>query len=432
MLASLILSKRQGMFLCMKRIVIVLAALIASIAPAYADFGAGFAAYSRGEYEEAVEQWRSVADEGNVKAQVGLGFMYEKGLGVPQDFTKAVRWYRQAADQDDSIAQYNLGVMYGNGTGVLQDYVEAHRLFSLAATQGNEDARNSLSYIEKLMTAPQLALSKNNNADEVAKNNNAGEVAKNNNAGEVAENNSAGEVAENNSAGEVAKVNSAGEVAKSNNADEVAVVPASGPAQAPKDASPAPQIAAAADPAPVVQAAKARTVTPLVNTAKAPRPEAPARTPIIDPVKVSPQIAAAPKAPAVEVAPTTYEAPAVATPVLAVAEKPATPTTQDTGSVQIAAKTPAPKVIPASAAGPWRVHLVSLQNGGAIDDEWLRLRKLHPGALETLSMSVQEIDIPQKGHFFRLLAGSFESEASAKSACAALEAEDQYCRPMRR
>ena len=40
---------------------------------------------------------------------------------------------RTLAEQGDARAQYNLGLMYGDGEGVPEDDVEAVRLFRLAA-----------------------------------------------------------------------------------------------------------------------------------------------------------------------------------------------------------------------------------------------------------------------------------------------------------
>ncbi len=49
------------------------------------------------------------ADQGDADAQLNLGFMYDHGEGVPQNYAEAVRWYRMAADQGNAIAQHNLG-----------------------------------------------------------------------------------------------------------------------------------------------------------------------------------------------------------------------------------------------------------------------------------------------------------------------------------
>jgi TPR repeat protein len=44
------------------------------------------------------------------------------------------RWYRKAADQDDASAQYDLGWAYDLGEGVPQDYAEAYFWMGLAAS----------------------------------------------------------------------------------------------------------------------------------------------------------------------------------------------------------------------------------------------------------------------------------------------------------
>ncbi len=92
------------------------------------------AAFKRGDYATAIREWRPLAEQGDAKAQYGLGLMYNEGKHVPQDYAEAVRWYRKAAEQGYADAQYNLGIMYKNGRGVTQDFVQAHMWFNLAAS----------------------------------------------------------------------------------------------------------------------------------------------------------------------------------------------------------------------------------------------------------------------------------------------------------
>lgn len=47
----------------------------------------------------AVGWYRKAAEQGYGMAQSGLGNMYEKGVGVPQNNAEAVKWYRKAAEQ---------------------------------------------------------------------------------------------------------------------------------------------------------------------------------------------------------------------------------------------------------------------------------------------------------------------------------------------
>jgi TPR repeat protein len=114
---------------------------MAVAAPATAqDFDKGLVAYQAGDYEAAVQEWRPLAEQGDVGVQFNLGIMYNDGDGVIQDYAEAVNWYRLAAEQGHVGAQNNLGVMYQNGDGVIQDYAEAANWYRKAAEQGNDTA----------------------------------------------------------------------------------------------------------------------------------------------------------------------------------------------------------------------------------------------------------------------------------------------------
>jgi TPR repeat protein len=122
-----------------------------------ADFQKGITAYERGDFATALREWKPVAEQGDASAQFNLGWMYRKGLGVPQDYKTAVKWYRLAADQGYDGAQLSLGIMYSEGRGVLQDFVLAHMWLNIAAAQGNEDARDLRNATGEKMTAAQIA-----------------------------------------------------------------------------------------------------------------------------------------------------------------------------------------------------------------------------------------------------------------------------------
>ncbi len=97
----------------------------------------GIEAPERGDYQAALKEILSLAEQGDAVAQNKLGVMYDNGEGVLADDQEAVRWYRLATDQGDATAQRNLGDMYNNGEGVLADDQEAVRLYRLAADQGD-------------------------------------------------------------------------------------------------------------------------------------------------------------------------------------------------------------------------------------------------------------------------------------------------------
>jgi uncharacterized protein len=98
----------------------------------------GVSAYTRRDYATALRLLQPLADQGHAYAQVGLGFMYVNGQGVPQNYAEALKWFSKAADQGDAKAQLNLGFMYYKGQGV-QNYVQAHMWLNLAATNPASD-----------------------------------------------------------------------------------------------------------------------------------------------------------------------------------------------------------------------------------------------------------------------------------------------------
>ena len=96
------------------------------------------------DYAEAAKWYRKAAEQGNSDAQFKLGVMYDNGKGVPQDYVEAAKWYRKAAEQGVIAAQYNLGLMYSNGQGLPQDDAEADKWYRKAAEQGSPEAQYNL------------------------------------------------------------------------------------------------------------------------------------------------------------------------------------------------------------------------------------------------------------------------------------------------
>jgi hypothetical protein len=152
--------------------------------PAAADMGTALAAYERGDFASAFDEFRILADDGSPDAMLWTGYvyqegqgtarnfgeamryyrmaadagqpqayyyigtMYEEGLGVDQDPVEAVRWYRQAAERDDVYGQYALADAYEKGKGAPRDRPAARRWYQAAADQGNEDARAKLNALD--------------------------------------------------------------------------------------------------------------------------------------------------------------------------------------------------------------------------------------------------------------------------------------------
>ncbi|MCG8512247.1 MAG: sel1 repeat family protein [Rhodospirillales bacterium] len=115
-----------------------------------ADYAAGIAAYRNGDYKEARLNFEPEAKAGDSRAQLGLGLIHHKGLGVQRNLEEAAKWYRMAAEQGNAAAQNNLGVLHRNGNGVRKDLREAFSWFWMAAMQGHPRAELNLADMYRL------------------------------------------------------------------------------------------------------------------------------------------------------------------------------------------------------------------------------------------------------------------------------------------
>lgn len=161
-----------------------------SAAPAHADFQAGAAAYARGDYKTAIDEWLPYAANGDPRALFNLGQMYRLGLGADKDLVKAEQYYRRAAEMGhvgaqanlgsmlydrtprqgteavafwrqaarggDAKSQYLLGVQFFNGEFVTRDYVQAYAWLSLASNAGIREAAEALATTRSYLEAPAI------------------------------------------------------------------------------------------------------------------------------------------------------------------------------------------------------------------------------------------------------------------------------------
>ena len=51
-----------------------------------------------------------------------LGHMYANGIGVTASNSTAIKWFRKGSDRGSPSAQFGLGYMYLRGVGLPQDY----------------------------------------------------------------------------------------------------------------------------------------------------------------------------------------------------------------------------------------------------------------------------------------------------------------------
>jgi|GEM_PF-546311 len=131
----------------LKTILVSVILLLASTFSSQADFNKAVKAYQKGQFEDAISEFRVLAEQGDARAQKTLGDIYRKGRGVARDYQKSVQWYRLAATQGDPGAQMSLGSMYEKAWGVKQDLAEAMNWRLKAAEQGHAGAQFRLGYL---------------------------------------------------------------------------------------------------------------------------------------------------------------------------------------------------------------------------------------------------------------------------------------------
>jgi len=88
------------------------------------------------DVETALKYYFVGARGGDMRAQMDLASMYDKGWGVPQDIEAAAKWYEAAAKQGLESSQYNIATMYEDGAGVGADKVKAYMYYQLAIEGG--------------------------------------------------------------------------------------------------------------------------------------------------------------------------------------------------------------------------------------------------------------------------------------------------------
>jgi uncharacterized protein len=135
----------------MIRLAALFAFLIIPLA-AQAGFDEGSQAYGVGDYAKAMAEFKAAADQGDLRAEYYVGFLYYRGYGVQQDFAEAAKWFGKGAAAGDSRSQYYLALMNQKGQGAPKNLVEAHKWFSLSAKNAPNprDAAYTREEVEKL------------------------------------------------------------------------------------------------------------------------------------------------------------------------------------------------------------------------------------------------------------------------------------------
>ena len=69
---------------------VLLLTLLVGTPASSADFEKGLTAAQSGDYATALREWTPLAEQGHALAQSHLGWMYENGEGVPNDYFRGV------------------------------------------------------------------------------------------------------------------------------------------------------------------------------------------------------------------------------------------------------------------------------------------------------------------------------------------------------
>jgi len=112
---------------------------------------AGRRALAGGDYDQALAEFRPLAEAGDAEAQSHLASMYYVGRAVDKDYDEAFNWYLKAAEQGHMDSEYSIGNMYLLGESVPQDNRKAALWYDKAARQGHVAAAHNLQSLKTLM-----------------------------------------------------------------------------------------------------------------------------------------------------------------------------------------------------------------------------------------------------------------------------------------
>jgi uncharacterized membrane protein YhaH (DUF805 family) len=131
--------------------------------PECAAFREQWDTYDRKKFQDDIQHWKQLVDQGNAEAEFETGTLIARGDGheILANRKEAVKWYTMAANQGYQDAQAKLANVYEYREGVQQDWQEAYFWASLSAkgSGGHNLTNNSdpLTFAPTHMTAEQKA-----------------------------------------------------------------------------------------------------------------------------------------------------------------------------------------------------------------------------------------------------------------------------------
>ena len=95
--------------------------------------GGEYVAYDRANYKEALAVWMGEAEAGDPVAETYVGEIHMKSPPEQPRYDLAAKWFLQAAGKGHKRAQVNLGYLYEKGLGVKADMDQAVQWYSKAS-----------------------------------------------------------------------------------------------------------------------------------------------------------------------------------------------------------------------------------------------------------------------------------------------------------
>jgi len=124
--------------------------LLVSAPTAYASstLDVAMADYRLGYYTVAKNRFEELAVKDDPEALFWLGTIWQKGLGVTQNYEKAAQLFQRSALNDNADAQNNLGLLYRDGKGHEKSFTTALAWFTLASEKNHRTAENNRQRLE--------------------------------------------------------------------------------------------------------------------------------------------------------------------------------------------------------------------------------------------------------------------------------------------
>ena len=427
-------------------------------APANAGYDEGAAAFIRGDYEVAWQEWLELGKHGHQSAQYNLGVLYSIGLGVEQDDVEATKWFRRAADRGLPAAQMRMGTAYLEGKGVPKDPKEAYFWYTLAATHfslgeqheqavaarestGAELTRLQITEVlDKAMSWKPVPESLDDSEQErlIAEPNGESVAHLESGSANGLEADSPTESSGEHSAPgpQIADLTGSPGASSAGVAGAAMTAEASatetGPAGTGTRETEAAEIGASATEVPRMNASEPRTMEYTAPVSSVEEAEETAEPQAMEPQNGAQAgdggVAGEPAAAATTTsgADDTASAPTTTSGAEATDDAKVEVATA-TGTLGAAADSPEAKEGAQQAKHRFAAHLSSVRDRDGAETEWKALLGQYPDLLDGKTLSVTTIEVADQGTFYRVMAGTFDEFEAAERFCGQLQESEQYC-----